>query len=140
MIRELKQKGWTITAIAREMGFDRKIFGSIYRQRLLLNQKKRTKRESKLDPYKPYLLERIKEGTTNCAVLIEEIREKGYEGKSTILRDFVQTYRDAPKKQATVRFETIPGRQAQVDLAENVGEFYVDGSKRPLYAFINECL
>ena len=67
---------------------------------------------------------------------MEEIRAKGYEGKSTILREFVQPYREAPKKQATVRFETIPGRQAQVDWAENVGEFYVDGLKRPLYAFI----
>lgn len=34
-----------------------------------------------------------------------EIKAKGYEGKSTILREFVQPYREAPKKQATVRFE-----------------------------------
>lgn len=136
MIRELKQKGWTISAIARETGFDRKTIRKYLEAETTPQSKKRIKRGSKLDPYKAYLLERIKEGTTNCAVLMEEIRAKGYEGKSTILRDFVQPYREAPKKQATVRFETIPGRQAQVDWAENVGEFYVDGLKRPLYAFI----
>ena len=136
MIRELKQKGWTISAIARETGFDRKTIRKYLEAETTPQSKKRIKRGSKLDPYKPYLLERIKEGTTNCAVLMEEIRAKGYEGKSTILREFVQPYREAPKKQATVRFETIPGRQAQVDWAENVGEFYVDGLKRPLYAFI----
>lgn len=136
MIRELKQKGWTISAIARETGFDRKTIRKYLEAETTPQSKKRIKRGSKLDPYKAYLLERIKEGTTNCAVLMEEIRAKGYEGKSTILRDFVQPYREEPKKQATVRFETIPGRQAQVDWAENVGEFYVDGLKRPLYAFI----
>ena len=136
MIRELKQKGWTISAIAKETGFDRKTIRKYLKAKNVPQSQNRAKRGSKLDPYKPYLLERIKEGTTNCAVLIEEIRAKGYEGKSTILREFVQPYRVAPKKQATVRFETIPGRQAQVDWAENVGEFFVDGLKRPLYAFI----
>nr|WP_231860398.1 IS21 family transposase [Bacillus sp. OxB-1] len=136
MIRELKQKGWTISAIARETGFDRKTIRKHLEADKVPQSKKRGKRESKLDPYKPYLMERIKEGTTNCSVLMEEIQAKGYEGKSTILREFVQPFREAPKKQATVRFETMPGRQAQVDWAENIGEFYVDGLKRPLYAFI----
>ena len=64
--------------------------------------------DRKMDPYKPYLLERIKEGTTNCAVLMAEIKAKGYEGKSTILREFVQPYREAPKKQATVDLKRFP--------------------------------
>lgn len=136
MIRELKQKGWTISAIARETGFDRKTIRKHLEAETAPQSKKRKKRESKLDPYKPYLLERIKEGTTNCSVLMEEIQAKGYEGKSTILREFVQPFRESPKKQATVRFETMPGRQGQVDWAEDVGEFHVDGLKRPLYAFI----
>lgn len=88
-----------------------------------------------LDPYKPYILEHIKEGTTNCVVLLEEIQKLGYEGRSKIFRDFVSSYRTAPKEQAKVRFETKPGRQAQVDWAENVAEFLVDGLKRPLHAF-----
>ena len=132
MIRELKQKGWTISAIARETGFDRKTVRKHLNADTIPVSKKRTPRESKLDPYKSYLLERINEGTTNCVVLIEEICAMGYEGKSTILREFVQPYREAPKKQATVRFETAPGRQAQVDWAEDIGEFLVDGVKRPL--------
>lgn len=136
MIRELKQKGWTISAIARETGFDRKTVRKHLNADTVPVSKKRTPRKSKLDPYKAYLLERIREGTTNCAVLMEEICAMGYEGKSTILREFVQPYREAPKKQATVRFETAPGRQAQVDWAEDIGEFLVDGVKRPLYAFI----
>lgn len=136
MIRELKQKGWTISAIARETGFDRKTIRKHLKTNEVPQSKKRQPRKSKLDSYKPYLLERIKEGTTNCVVLLEEIQAQGYEGKSTILREFVQPYREAPKRQATVRYETVPGRQAQVDWAEEIGEFYVDGRQRTLYAFL----
>ena len=52
-----------------------------------------------LDPYKQYILQRIKEGTINCAVLLDEIEALGYKGKMTILRDFVRPYRESPKKQ-----------------------------------------
>jgi len=60
MIRELKQKGWTISAIARETGFDRKTIQKCLKADTAPQSKKRQPRKSKLDPYKPYLLERIK--------------------------------------------------------------------------------
>ncbi len=136
MIKELKQKGWTLTAIAEETGYDRKTIRKYLNQEKLPQATKRKSRGSKLDPYKSYILARIKEGTTNCAVLLEEIQKLGYEGKSTILREFVQPYRAAPKKQATVRYETKPGEQAQVDWAENAGTCIIDGEEIQLYAFI----
>jgi hypothetical protein len=52
---------------------------------------------SLLDPYKDYLLRRLKEGITNCEVLLEEIQSMGYPGKMTILRDFIRPYRQKPK-------------------------------------------
>lgn len=135
MIRELHQKGWTITAIAGETGFDRKTINKYINSEENPKAISRKKRQSKLDPFKPYLQQRIQEGTTNCVVLLEELEALGYEGKSTILRDFVQPFRAQPKKQATVRFETPPGRQAQMDWAE-VGQYEVDGRLQEIYAFI----
>lgn len=135
MIRELHQKGWTKTAIAEETGFDRKTISKYIKSDEQPKTKRRKKRESKLEAFKPYLLQRVQEGTTNCIVLLEEIEAMGYEGKSTILRDFIQPYRAQPKKQATVRFETPPGRQAQMDWAE-IGEYEVDGRLKNVYAFI----
>ncbi|MBV7509843.1 IS21 family transposase, partial [Bacillus sp. sid0103] len=79
---------------------------------------------SKLDPYKQYILQRIKEGTTNCEVLLDEIGALGYSGKMTILRDYVRPFRESPKKQATLRFETPPGKQGQMDWA-HVGKYEV---------------
>lgn len=138
MIRELYQKGWSLTAIAQETGFDRKTIRKYINAEQLPRSSKRTKRASKLDAYKPYLLQRIQEGTTNCVVLLEEIRAQGFDGKSTILKDFVQPYRERPKKQATRRFETPPGQQAQMDWAE-VGLYEVDGRLQKIYAFYPTC-
>ncbi|MED4271587.1 IS21 family transposase [Geobacillus stearothermophilus] len=136
MIRELYQKGWTQTAIAKETGFDRKTIRKYLKGDKLPERKANGKKKaSKLDPYKNYLLQRIQEGTTNCVVLFEEIQAMGYTGKMTILRDFVRPYREQPKKQATLRYETPPGKQAQMDWAY-VGKYLVDGQYQDIYAFV----
>ncbi|QSS99775.1 IS21 family transposase [Pontibacillus sp. ALD_SL1] len=135
MIRELYQKGWSITAISEETGFDPKTIRKYIKADSLPERKDRSaKKISKLDPYKDYLRERIKEGTTNCSVLFEEIQSLGYTGKMTILRDFVRPFRSQPKKQATIRFETSPGKQAQMDWG-HVGKFEVDGEMKDISAF-----
>ena len=132
MIRELKQKGWKITAIAKETGFDRKTIRKYLNSDTVPHWKKRATKGSILDLYKPYILGSIKEGTTNYVVLLEEIQKLGYEGEKFNPSGFCKcSYRAATKKQATVRFETKPGRQAQEDQAENVVEFLVEGVKRP---------
>lgn len=52
------------------------------------------------------MLKRIKEGTTNCAVL-RKFRSLAYEGKSTIQRDFVRSYREAPITRSKLFKETL---------------------------------
>ncbi|MED4253330.1 hypothetical protein [Priestia megaterium] len=49
----------------------------------------------------------------------------GYEGQLTILRDFVRPLCQQPKKQAILRLETPPGKQAQMGLAY-VGKYLVN--------------
>ncbi len=85
MIRELDQKGQNQTAIAKETGFDRKTIRKYLKGDKLPERKgSEKKKTSKLDPYKNYLLQRIKEGTTNWVVLLEEIQAMGYTGMMTI--------------------------------------------------------
>lgn len=136
LIRELHQKGWTQTAISEETGFDPKTIRKYLKDdQLPTKKKKQNRKKSKLEPYKAYILQRISEGTTNCMVLFDEITAMGYKGKVTILRDFVRPYRKQPKKQATVRFETPPGKQAQMDWGY-VGKYEVDGKQKDIYAFV----
>ncbi|MBI4443175.1 MAG: hypothetical protein HY649_07350 [Acidobacteria bacterium] len=42
---------------------------------------------SKLDPFKPYLEERMRAGVWNGKVLLRELRERNYTGGYTILSD-----------------------------------------------------
>ncbi|OXB91859.1 MULTISPECIES: helix-turn-helix domain-containing protein [Anoxybacillaceae] len=82
MIRELYQKGWTQTAIAKETGFDRKTIRKYLKGDKLPERKvSEKKRKSKLDPYKSYLLQRIQGGTTNCVVFLDEIQALNVYGK-----------------------------------------------------------
>ncbi len=63
-------------------------------------------------------------------MLFREISERGYTGKSSIVRDYVATLRPAAPEDPVVRFETAPGEQLQVDW----GEFRQ--GRDPLAAFV----
>ena len=48
-------------------------------------------------------------------VLHRELRNLGYDGGYSILKSYVSPRRRRRQPDATVRFETAPGEQAQVD-------------------------
>ena len=52
------------------------------------------------------------------ARLLREIRAMGYAGGYTAVTDFLREVRPPQRTQFERRFETPPGRQAQVDFAE----------------------
>jgi transposase len=49
--------------------------------------------------------------------LFEEVRVAGYTGGYTRVKDYVREIRPRPPREPLIRFETPPGRQAQVDFA-----------------------
>ena len=57
----------------------------------------------------------MEKGLENCVVVLREIRELGYKGDYTRLKDCVHPRRRPRQPKATMRFETGPGEQAQVD-------------------------
>ena len=68
-------------------------------------------------------------------MLQRELRALGYEGSYTILAEYVRPLRRSRQPEATVRFDTAPGEQAQVDW----GSFaYVGagGRQRRVWAFV----
>lgn len=75
-IVELKRQGLSIRAISRMTGYDRKTIG-----RYLAEPSSRpvygprAPAESKLEPFKAYLRERLPAGVWNGAVLLRELRE-----------------------------------------------------------------
>lgn len=69
-------------------------------------------RESKLDPFKTYIRQRLKEYPLSAARLLSEIREQGYTGGYTILKEFTSSLTHDRSIPAELRFETPPGEQA----------------------------
>jgi len=93
-------------------------------------------RPSKLDPFIP-LLESILEDDPfhNLVVAHRRLRSLGYEGGVSILRDKAAELRHSLVQKAVIRFETEPGRQAQVDWKE-AGVWNLAGVPTKVYAFV----
>ena len=124
-----------ISEVSRRCGYDRRTVEKYLAPSNLSPKPSARIRTSKLDPYKPYITERLTEGPHLTAKRIyREIRDKGYAGKYSILADYLHRERRTVKPLAVYRFETEPGHQAQVDWGF-VGEINLDGKDRPLYVF-----
>ena len=134
MIRDLSSQNLSISEISRQTGFDRKTVRKYLQLKTLPEPQKRPGRKSKLDPFKSYILEKLKEGPYTAARLYREIKEMGFDGGKTIVKDFVKEVRPQQGVPAVLRYETKPGVQAQVDWAE-MGTVEVDGKVKKLFCF-----
>ena len=119
MILDLHRQGLSISAIARELGIDRKtvrrtIAGGL--EPPVYGPRK--PRPRRIDPFVRYLRERVTAypGLTGQR-LWRELRERGYAGGYTAVTDLLRELRPTPLPAFEVRFETPPGDQAQVDFA-----------------------
>ena len=95
-VRALRQKGWSIQAIAAHVGRDRRtvsryIQASTFPER----QSRRQLSPTLLGPFKPYLLERWNAGCHNAAQLCREIHSQGFQGQYSIVSEYVSRLRVA---------------------------------------------
>jgi transposase len=103
--KELSISRWTVRKYLRSPGLE-----PCYGPRAL--------RPSKLDLFKEYIQRRLRDAAPRrlpATVLLREIRERGYEGGISILKDWLAKERPAPVVPEIKRFETEPGYQAQID-------------------------
>lgn len=76
-------------------------------------------RQSKLDAFKATIDSKVELNCTASSIYYF-IRNKGYLGKYTILRNYVSKQKNEKQKKATLRVETTPGLQGQVDWKEGM--------------------
>ena len=115
MIKEKALKGKSAYAIGAELGISKNTAKKYMEQPVRPHGLKGKKKGSKLDPYKPLLNQWLQEGIFNCVVLMERLREVGYDGGMSILKEYVHPYRPAKSAPAVRRYETPSGKQAQMD-------------------------
>jgi transposase len=136
MIREMYRKGVSISEIARQTGRDRKtIRQAVNAPELALAKHPRQAKACKIDPYALYLEQRMAEGVLNARKLYGEILTQGYPGKESKVREFVHERRPDKEPIGSVRFETAPGEQGQVDWG-SFGFIMHQGRTYRLYAFV----
>lgn len=93
-------------------------------------------RPSMLDAYKAFVGETLEQHPRLRATrLFEMARDRGYRGSVVQLRRYVATVRPAPRSEAYLRLQTLPGEQAQVDWG-HFGTIRVGHARRALSCFV----
>jgi transposase len=117
----LKKHGDSIRELSRVTGRSRNTVRRYLRGgAAAATRKAAPKRPEKLDPFKSYIVERMKAAAPDripATVLLREIKERGYGGGYGSLKVFVRGLIPAAPSEPLVRFETEPGRQMQADWA-----------------------
>jgi transposase len=126
LLRHYLAEGLTKTAVAERLGISRRTVGRWIRSGELdrdldepVRYGPRPAVPRKLDAYQGIIRARLEAYPKLSSVrLLEEIRAAGYDGGYTQLKEYVRRVRPRPPEEPVIRFETAPGRQAQVDFAD----------------------
>ena len=76
-------------------------------------------RPSKLDPYKAYIRRLLEHHPYSAAQILNRLREAGYVGGATIVKDYLQRVRPV-RAPAFLTLHFAPGECAQVDWGQEV--------------------
>jgi transposase len=133
-IQILHKQGYSKRAIARQLGVSQNTVNKHLSQNTAEpSYHSRPEIAHKLDPFKKYVNERIGSAMPihlSAVVIMREIKEQGYEGGITRLREYLFQLRDSQAVPDVVRFETAPGKQMRVDWGQ------MRGGKSPIHAFV----
>jgi transposase len=122
----LHAKGWPIRRISQEMGISR---GRV-RRWLVSNSVLRDttpgdeitlkkKRQSKLDPYKGFIAELLdKYSNITGQRVYEHLRQRDFDGKITIVGDYLKSIREVGSKTPVRLVETDPGQRGAHDWSD----------------------
>ena len=135
MIRNEYLKGLSISEIARKYNVNWRTAKKYAVNDKMPRYKREKCKESKLDPFKGHINELLDKDNYTAKKVLEKIERMGYEGKYGLVKIFVRSIKKEKYLQAVMRFETIPGKQAQVDWG--TAGTYVDenGKKKYIYFF-----
>ena len=133
-IHRLKDLGWTERCIAREIRRGRNTV-----RKYLDNPEqvvsKRSPKPSKLDPFQDLIDQLLEQDPlVKAPVVLQRLQSRGFDGKITIVRDYLQKVRGKIKhREPFIRFESPPGQQMQIDWG-HFGQLSYGQDKRRLYA------
>lgn len=91
---------------------------------------------SKLDDFKGIIIEKTDDFSANGRSIFNFIKDKGFTGSYGTVSKFIKEHKQEEQNKATIRFETTPGFQAQVDWKENFKLINKDGKEFEINIFL----
>ena len=105
--------------LAKRMGCDPRTVKS-YADGKIKEERKKTSSKSKLDDFKSIVEDKVDNYSASATSIFNFIKKKGYQGEYGLVKKYVAEHKKTQLKKATIRFETTPGLQAQVDYKEKL--------------------
>jgi transposase len=126
-------RGLRAAQIARTLGLDPRTVAYWLRQERF-RPRQAAPRPSKLDPFKPQIIQMLDKYPYSAAQLLQRLHEQGFDGGYSIVKAYVRTVR--PKRQpAFLKLAFAPGECAQVDWG-SFGSVRVGQTSRRLSFFV----
>lgn len=76
--------------------------------------------KSKIENFEEVIIDKVDNWGSNSMAVYKYIQKKGYNGGYHTVNNYVKEHKKAEIKKATIRFDTSPGLQAQVDWKESI--------------------
>lgn len=136
-IRSDRQKGMSYVELGKKYHMDprtaKRYAQSPQKPEYTLTQPK----PKKLDAYKQQIDQWLEEAPYSAVRIPEKLQEQGFDGKYSIVKEYVRGKKIDLDEKATVRFETMPGKQGQMDWGFFEDHLvYEDGKWKKLYCFL----
>lgn len=133
-IHRLKNQGFSQRRIARELRVGRPTVKK-YVEHPEQGVSQRPPRPSKLGPYRELIAQFLdQDPRVGAPVILQRLQGQGFDGKITIVRDYLQKIRGQVKhREPFIRFESPLGKQMQIDWG-HFGNLRYGDTTRKLYA------
>jgi len=130
----LKRQGYSNRAIARKLGIHRSTV-SKYLQTNEFPKYRSAVRRSGLEPYYQMIRDWLEAEDYQATRVHEMVAQQGYTGGYETVKRHVRAVKEQRDRIAYLRFETLPGQQAQVDFAE-FQAVSANGDVHTVYVFL----
>ena len=130
----LHREGHSIRFIAKKTGHHRNTVKKYLNNKTFPQYHKRKRKKSLLDPYHQIIKDYLEQDNYKGTWIYDRIKSMGYTGGYDVVKHYVKSIKEQQSRLAYIRFETMPGLQAQVDW----GDFQVrevNGQTTTFYAF-----
>jgi transposase len=129
----LQRQRLNYTQAAQALGLHRQTVAA-WGPREQFRARKQARRASRLDPFKRQIVAWLEAHRYSATQVVQRLRECGYVGGVTIVRDYVRRVRP-PAREAFLTLSFAPGEAAQVDWGE-YGTIAVGSTHRRLSFFV----